>query len=275
MQAGDHGTPETDGMPEPPAGWRARLEGYAWTRPSEGCSDAAVFRLDAPGRPALYVKTEPVEPFAELPGEVARLRWLAGQGIPCPAVLAAVEEAGRHWLLMSALPGHVLEDAPDLDTGRRVALYAGALRALHALDVAACPFDQRIGGRIEQAAARVAAGLVDEEDFDEARQGRSAADLLAELRARRPAREDLVVTHGDACPDNLMVEGLMVEGGRFAGFIDCGRLGVADRHQDLALACRTIADDWGEAWIEPFLAQYGRAADPDRLDYYCLLDEFF
>ncbi|WP_041785050.1 APH(3') family aminoglycoside O-phosphotransferase [Rhodospirillum centenum] len=257
-------------MPEPPAGWRERLEGYAWTRPSGGCSDAAVFRLDAPGRPVLYVKTEPAEPLAELPGEIARLRWLAGQGIPCPAVLQATEEAGRHWLLMSALPGHVLEEAPDLDTGRRVALYAGALRTLHALDIAACPFDQRIDGQIALAAARVAAGLVDEEDFDEVRQGRSAADLLAELRARRPAREDLVVTHGDACPDNLMTDG-----GRFAGFIDCGRLGVADRHQDLALACRSIADCWGEAWIAPFLAHYGRPADPDRLDCYCLLDEFF
>jgi aminoglycoside 3'-phosphotransferase-2 len=32
----------------------------------------------------LFLKVEPDGPFAELPGEAARLRWLAHAGIPAP-----------------------------------------------------------------------------------------------------------------------------------------------------------------------------------------------
>ncbi|QCI63587.1 aminoglycoside 3'-phosphotransferase [Phreatobacter stygius] len=132
-------------------------------------------------------------------------------------------------------------------------------------------FDHRLDHRLAAARARMAAGLVDETDFDDERLGRPLPDLYRQLIADRPPSEMLVVTHGDACLPNLIAG----ETG-FAGFIDCGRLGLADRYQDLALASWSITYNLGAAWVAPFFGHYGLPEpDPARLAYYRLLDEFF
>jgi len=253
-----------------PHRWRADLAGYSWTAQTIGRSSAAVFRLEASGRPTLFVKTAPAGPFSELPDEAARLRWLATHGIACPDVFAETREGQRDWLLTSMVPGRDLASSHDLTPGRIVEITAGALRNLHRLDVATCPFDHTLDRRINLARARVEAGIVDEADFDEKRQGRTAADLFEELLLRRPGGDDLVVTHGDACLPNLLADG-----DRFTGYVDCARLGVADRHQDLALALRSIRYNLGKPWVGHFLRCYGAEADPERLEFYQLLDEFF
>ncbi|MCF7751010.1 aminoglycoside 3'-phosphotransferase [Bacillus subtilis subsp. subtilis] len=253
-----------------PRAWRTPLAGAVIRRQTVGASPADVFVVHHPDRPDQFLKTEPVHVFSELPAEVARLRWLRGQGMAVPVVVDALEEAGRHWLWMSALPGADLSSSPALGAAQVVALVAAALRQLHVLPVSACPFDHRLPVRLAAAQARAAAGQVDAEDFDDARQGLSAQQVLQQLQAQVPAQADLVVTHGDACLPNLMADH-----GRFSGFIDCGRLGVADRHQDLALAARSIGDHLGAAWVAPFFAHYGIEPDTARLDFYCLLDELF
>jgi aminoglycoside 3'-phosphotransferase-2 len=256
-----------------PAAWRERLQGYAIVPQSGGCSEAAVYRVEPAvgGAPLFFIKTEPAEPLAELMDEAARLRWLAAAGITCAPVLDMTTVDGHHWLLLGAVAG---ADLTAVAPEQAVAVMADALRRLHALDPRACPFDHRAAGRIERALARLEAGLVDEDDFDDDNAGRSAPELATALAARKPLDEDLVVTHGDACLPNVLASD-----GAFTGFIDCGRLGVADRHQDLALAVRDIEDELGEGWIAPFLARYFAPGpvrfDADRAAFYRLLDEFF
>lgn len=241
-----------------PPGWDHGLDLVPQTI---GESGAWVYRAGE----AHFIKSEPISALAELPGEIARLRWLSSTGLPCPTVVDAADHAGRHWLLMTALPGHDLASTERVTAETAVRVMAEALRRLHALDVASCPFDHRAQIRVAAASVRYHAGLYDGDDPEQ-----GPADY-ARLMAQVPASEDLVVTHGDACFPNFMTEG-----GRFTGFIDCGRLGVADRYQDLALACRSLEYNYGAAAIPAFLAAYG-VGEPDRnkLEWYMLLDEFF
>jgi aminoglycoside 3'-phosphotransferase-2 len=241
-----------------PPGWASGLDLVPQTI---GESGAWVYRAGD----GHFIKSEPIAPLSELPGEVARLRWLHSTGLPCPKVIDAADHAGRHWLLMTAIPGHDLATGSPASAETAVRLVAGALRQLHALDPAACPFDHRAAIRLADASAHYHAGLYDGDD-----PAQGPADH-AELLATVPSSEDLVVTHGDACFPNFMAEGE-----RFTGFIDCGRLGVADRYQDLALACRSLEWNYGAAAIPAFLATYG-ITEPDRakLRWYTLLDEFF
>jgi aminoglycoside 3'-phosphotransferase-2 len=243
---------------ELPPGWAGGLQ---LTPQTIGESGAWVYRAG----PAHFIKSEPISPLAELPGEIERLRWLHSTGLPCPEVVDAAEYGGRHWLLMTAMPGHDLASGSPASAETAIRLVAEALRLLHRLDPAGCPFDHRAHIRLADASARYHAGLYDGDDPDQ-----GPADH-ARLLAGVPATEDLVVTHGDACFPNFMAEN-----GRFTGFIDCGRLGVADRYQDLALACRSLERNYGAGTVPAFLAAYG-VTEPDRakLEWYTLLDEFF
>ncbi|KXF78837.1 aminoglycoside phosphotransferase [Paramesorhizobium deserti] len=249
-----------------------RLAGYRSRKDELGRSSANILLLEHETEQPLVLKIEPAGPVSELAGEAARLEWLGSQRLACPRVPAFESEPERSLLLMTRLAGADLASSVGtLQPALIVQILADALKAMHAIDPAACPFDHRLDIRIEDARARMEAGEVDEEDFDDERSGRTAESLFEELHRLRPAGEDLVVTHGDACLPNFMADE-----GRFTGFIDCGRLGLADRHQDLALACWSIIHNLGQEWVQPFLAAYGGPpVDESKLAYYRLLDEFF
>ena len=243
---------------ELPPGWST---GLLLTPQTNGESGAMVIRAGD----THFIKSEPISPLSELPSEVDRLRWLHQTGLPCPEVVDAADHADRHWLLMTAVPGRDLASTAVVAAEVAVQLVAEALRQLHALDPASCPFDHRASIRIADATARYAAGLYDGDD------PANGPTDHARLLTTKPTTEDLVVTHGDACFPNFMAEH-----GRFTGFIDCGRLGVADRYQDLALACRSLERNYGAASIPAFLSAYGiTEPDEDKLAWYKLLDEFF
>jgi kanamycin kinase len=261
---------------------RQRYCHYAWERVNVGHSDAVVFRLDAStGTDSLYAKVSMPPGLAgtELTGETARIEWLATQGAPVPEVVEHGEEDGVAWLVTRALPGRRASAPWPADQRAEVvdALVDIAL-ALHALPAADCPFDRSLAVSVPEAKAAAVAGLVDLADLDEERRGWGTPRLLAELAATVPSDEDVVVCHGDFCLPNILVD---PETLRPTGVVDLGRIGVADRYADLALAVRSLAGplnrQYGPDHARRFLDRYllGEPVDNDRIAFYCLLDEFF
>ena len=172
---------------------------------------------------------------------------------------------------MTAVHGIDLATRHDWLPTEVIDLAVSALKMLHAYPVEGCPFDHRLARRLALARSRLSAGLIDPRNFADEYLGRSPEELMEDLLVNRPAGADLVLAHGDACLPNFMTEG-----SAFAGFVDCARLGIADRYQDLALAGWSIGFNLGVDWIEPFYRSYG-LTNPDRqkLQFYRALDEFF
>ncbi len=207
---------------------------------------------------------------AELRDERDRLGWLAGAGlvgIEVPRVLDFVD-GPRPTLVTSTLPGVAASSVPVALRGAGIEALREAIGRLHALDPATCGYESTLAVTVARASRAVAEGTVDGDDLDAERAGRSPQSLLEELLAGRERAESaqehhLVVCHGDATTDNVLVE---AGTGALVGIVDVGRLGVADRHRDLALAQRDGLDLSARAWT----------ADADQwlLHYYRLLDEF-
>ena len=258
----------------------ADLGKHSRTEIQTGESGDSVYRFDRPGSSTVYLKARSVGAASRerpLSDEGERLGWMHAVGLPVPAVLQYHEWKGHEYLLLTTVPGvDASRPRPAEQHEAVVSALAAGLRLLHGTNVSACPFDQSLRPRLAAADVRVKAGLVREDDFDANRVGRSAKDLFAELVATPPPPEERRFTHGDFCLPNV----LLVEDGRggfqVSGFVDCGNAGIADPYQDLALAARSVAFNFGEPLVRVLFAKYGLAQpDEAKLAYYQLLDEFF
>ena len=258
--------------PALPSGVAARTAGYLWYRDLIGESGGSVYRLagDA-GSGDLFLKHGRDSAADDVTDEAVRLLWLTDR-MPVPYVVHFERTGADAWLLMTALPGRtayqVLEDEPGCRTGT-VRAVARFLRNLHSVPVDACPFTSDAAHRLSRARERIDAGLVEEDDFDGERQGWTAGQVWDAMIALLPLAPDPVVTHGDFSLDNLLLEG-----GEVVGLIDLGRVGIADRWQDLAILWNCLGE-FDPTLRDVFLDAYGVKCDVGKLRFHLMLDECF
>jgi aminoglycoside phosphotransferase len=237
-----------------------------------GRSGARVLRAVRPGGDWI-VKVAPgaTELEPTLADEVARLQWLA-RYLPVPAVVAHGTDGSREWLVTMALAGSDAthpEHQGDLD--RLIRTLAVGLRRIHdTAPVESCPFVASTDALLDLAERRVRAGLVDHTDFDAIYQGLTPRQLFHNLVSLRPdAPHDPVVTHGDYCVPNVILDR-----GTVSGYVDLGRAGAGDRYRDLAVAARSIAHNFGGHAVGPFFDAYGIDwPDVRRVEFFVMLDE--
>ncbi|HEY9474148.1 MAG TPA: APH(3') family aminoglycoside O-phosphotransferase [Mycobacteriales bacterium] len=253
-----------------------RYHTHDWVPVTTGRSGAGVWRLD--GRPAYHVKCWATPAgAAELAAEADRMVWLAARGFPVPEVVEAAGSDGVVWLVSTTVPGRTAaEPWPARQRDGVVDALAELARALHAVPTAICPFDRGLVVTVPAARQAARDGLVELANLDPKRRNWTVERLVARLEATRPDTEDLVVCHGDFCLPNVLLD---PETLTVTGMVDTGRLGVADRHADLALVTRSLTSQrfnpqYGTTHADRFPARYG-GVDPARITFYRLLDEFF
>jgi aminoglycoside phosphotransferase len=249
---------------------RQAISGYAWQQNNVGFSSAQVFRLEAKDRNSLYLKIDCRNSAHSLALEKLKLDWLKNR-LPVPEALLFAENEKHEYLLISEISGADASDASmKKNLPQTIKELVNGLNLIHQLHIAECPFDGRLACKIGLARERMINGLVDEQDFDAERLGRTAEDLFEELIRTMPPDEDLVFTHGDYCLPNIIFNN-----GNLNGFVDWAGAGVADRYQDIALLTRSVSFNFGKNWEERVFEIYGIEPDWKKINFYRLLDEFF
>ncbi|MCZ1011781.1 APH(3'') family aminoglycoside O-phosphotransferase [Streptomyces lydicus] len=247
-----------------------------WLPVTAGESRAVVFRsADA----ARYAKCVPAVDAVGLKAERDRIAWLGGQGIPGPRVLDWHSGSAGACLVTSAVPGVPADQVSAADLRDAWESIADAVLRVHEVPVGECPFRRGLDAMVDAARDVVTREAVNPEFLPVEQQRTPAAELLARLVpqiARRRGQEavDRVVCHGDLCLPNIILDPQTLN---VAGFIDLGRLGLADRYADLALLLANARETWPDeeqarAADRAFAERYGITLDHDRLRFYLHLD---
>ncbi len=222
---------------------------------------------------------------AETDNEVKIISWLKNN-IPCPQILKYEVEKDTSYTLESRIKGKMLCDEEYLNNKDLLLdLMAEGIKSLWKVDVSTCSVTEvsPLSKRLEQARYNVEHNLVDMDCLEEDTFGpqvfKDSMDLLIWLENNRP-EEDIVLSHGDFCLPNIFSDGKQI-----TGFIDLGKMGPADRWQDVAIAIRSLEHNASGVYSngkkyfdfvpEILLERLGIKMDSHKNKYYKLLDELF
>lgn len=247
-----------------PSCWRAAVAGCA-IEPAAGMGGAPVFRLSDERGGCRYLKLAWGREAQRLRAEIARTEWLASRHVRVAEFLMKTCTDEVVACLMTAVPGRSLTSEPagtttfDLPAAAR-AIGRGLAR-LHGVPVADCPFDEMPRIRLARAFDDIAHGRIDASQFDDRNAGVAPDTLYRRLAGIVPvaADDDIVVVHGDATLDNMLIgpDGEL-------GFLDCGHAGRSDRYLDLAVVEMDLHAAFGRDSVEAFIAAYGIRHWDDR-----------
>lgn len=228
------------------------------------------------------LKVQPATP--ETDNEYEVLKWLAGR-CPTPTILEYEKEDGMAYTLMTKAAGKMLCDDEFMRNPQRlVDLIAEGLKMLWSVDVKDSPCCySRLNERLKAARFNVENGKVDLDNVEPDTFGPNGfadpMELLTWLENNRP-EEDLVLSHGDFCLPNIFTDGNTI-----TCFIDNGKMGAADRWQDIAIALRSLQHNFDGKYTDGIsydgytpnmlLDKLGIEMDEKKNRYYLLLDELF
>lgn len=240
---------------------------FSFSRLSGGESAAELYKIRTEYNRSYILKRQK----QSLESEYLNYKWLQNK-VPVPEIIFYTHGDGQDFLCITEVHGKSLDlFIGSVEADAIVSSYARALKLLHSQKpdnkAIVCDLDKRIS----EAERNVKNNLVDPSHFQSENQQYEPYELFLQLKRSKPSSAELVFTHGDYCLDNLIYNE-----GKLSGFVDLGNGGVADKYQDLALAVRSILDNFTLDHVELFYREYGlQNIDKSKLEFYTLLDEFF
>ena len=189
-----------------------------------------------------FVKWNPRRTGIDLEREVVRLEWISARH-PAPRVVASGGDSEAQWLVTDALPGEpAVGDTWRARRPEAIAAIATGLRAIHAVVI---------------------------DDFPKGWTSEVWVGCTPDQLGPRPALDEPVLVHGDACAPNTLIS----IDGEWTGNVDFGDLGVGDRWADLAIASLSLDWNFGEGHQQELFDAYGVEPDEERIRYYRALWE--
>ena len=254
----------------------AKLGTEQWQLVDAGESSAGTLRSASGDR---YAKCVPADGIPSLQLERDKIEWLRTIGIPGPKVLDWIVSDEGACLVTSAVAGVTADQISAAELARAWESISTTVRRLHDLPLDSCPFSRDLAQMFDAARNVVARGAVNPDFLPEVQLGTPPVELLARLEPQRELRlkqeaAEAVVCHGDLCLPNIVLDPATWE---VAGFIDLGRLGVADPYADISLLLANSRELWADEpeaaeFDQTFAKHYGIQLDTERQEFYLHLD---
>ncbi len=255
-----------------PTDLEKQLKGYDWEKVSIGWSSSEIYKLTSENKSALFLKINKYHGDLFFNNEFETLKWLKDK-ISVPDVIYHSKNLDYEFLLLSEIPGKVSYEAfskSDIETNLKI--LAKGLQIFHALPMVGCPNEIDIDKMIQHAKKRLEQGLINNINFDIRWKHKTPNELFEDVKRLKPKVIDKVVTHGDYCLPNVLINNK-----ELSGFVDLGSAGINDRYYDLAAVSWSISYNFGQKWVPYFFEKYGinyDEIDRERMLFYQMLNEF-
>ncbi len=234
---------------------------------SIGCSDSQVFKISKNENIYFLKKAK----NGLLTREHNALEWLQGK-LPVPKIVIYETTKEEEFLITEGIQGEmVCSDTYLKNPDLVLKIIASAFKEIYQINIEDCPFDVSLNYKLNLVEKNVNEGLVTDESLkpEILKKFGSAKKLLDYLKENK-FQEELCFSHGDMSLPNIFANG-----DTFAGFIDVGECGIADKWFDLAICEKSIKRNYGEEYIPKFYLELGIEPDRSKINYYLLLMELY
>ncbi len=246
-----------------------------WSKPIESKPSRlgnGLLRVTCTSGELAFLKIAKDELRDEISRETQRLLWLNVR-LGSPQVLVDAE-AESSWLLISNVDGAPSYLAVNtLGAVAVVELLAQTLAEIHAIDASTCPWAETWDAELADAQQRLGTGRVNIDRLV-ASIKRQPEAALSWLQNRGAPKGPRVVTHGDYCMPNVLIDAH-----KSVGVIDWSQAGLAHPARDLASVKTTLQINELTQHTTTFYRLYceatGRDIDHEAIETYLVLAEFF